>query len=142
MHSPPTTAKATLLLQSLMLSQALDDVCSSPAAFISALAEPDISEGPGSPNSSSPMPSHGFDIERVNQIYRAILQVGGSFKPDNDISNSVCFLLQHCVASSAGRGSFGHLWAAAGMKDWQEMHHHFQKLLFDNPTKARQPVTF
>ena len=58
-----------------MLSQALDDVCSSPAAFISALAEADISEGPGSPNSSSPMPSHGFDIERVNQIYRAILQV-------------------------------------------------------------------
>ena len=69
------SSKLILLLQRLMLSQALDDVCSSPAAFISALAEPDLSEGPGSPNSSSPMPSHGFDIKRVNQIYRAILQV-------------------------------------------------------------------
>ena len=70
--------RATLFLQRLMLNQALDDVCSSPAAFISALAEPDLSEGPGSPNSSSPMRSHGFDIEHVNQIYRAILQVCGS----------------------------------------------------------------
>ena len=114
MHSPPTTALAFLLLQRLMLSQALDDVCSSPAAFISALAEPDISEGPGSPNSSSPMRSHGFDIERVNQIYRAILQVCGSFKPVDSISSSVCLLPQHWVARSAGRGRFGRLWDSCG----------------------------
>ena len=36
------------------------------------------------------MRSHGFDIERVNQIYRAILLVCGSLKPVDSISSSVC----------------------------------------------------
>lgn len=63
------------MLQRLMLTQAIEDVCSSPAALISVMAGPEDPEGPGSPNRSSPTPNHGFSIERVNQTYRAILQV-------------------------------------------------------------------
>lgn len=62
-------------MQRMLLTQALEDVCSSPAALISVMAGPDNPEGPGSPNRSSPTPTHGFDIERVNQTYKAILQV-------------------------------------------------------------------
>ena len=58
-----------------MLTQAIEDVCSTPAALISVMAGPEDPEGPGSPNCSSPTPKHGFSIDRVNQTYRAILQV-------------------------------------------------------------------
>ena len=63
------------MLQRLMLTQAIEDVCSSPAALISVMAGPEDPEGPDSPNRSSPTPNHGFSIERVNKTYRAILQV-------------------------------------------------------------------
>ena len=62
-------------MQRIMLIQAIEDVCSSPAALISVMAGPEDPEGPGSPNRSSPTPSHGFNIDRVNQTYKAILQV-------------------------------------------------------------------
>ena len=62
-------------VQRVMLTQAIEDVCSSPAALMSVMADPEPAEGPGSPNRSSPGPIHGFSIERVNQTYRAILQV-------------------------------------------------------------------
>ena len=62
-------------MQRLILSQAIEDVCSSPGALMCVMADPELPEGPGSPNRSTPMPNHGFSIERINQTYRAILQV-------------------------------------------------------------------
>ena len=74
-HNTCERAQGSFGMQRLILSQAIEDVCSSPGTLICAMADPELPEGPGSPNRSRPMPNHGFSIERINMTYRAILQV-------------------------------------------------------------------